>query len=132
MIEALHILGAAIASVLISFVWFHPRVFGTYWRGVVGFSHEQEKRGIRRMPLYTLIALIGSLLLAYVLEAFAGAWGVVTWFDALGLAFWAWVGFIVPTSLGTILWEQKPVRFYLVNAGYWLISFVVMVLILAL
>lgn len=130
MTEALHILGAAIASVLISFVWFHPRVFGMYWRHALGMSHAQEERGRKRMPLYVLLALISSLLIAYVMRAFASAWGVETWFDALGLAFWSWLGFVATTSLGTVLWEQKPVKFYFVNAGYWFVTFVAMALIL--
>ena len=126
---ALHILGAAIANVLISFVWFHPRVFGTYWRTIVGISPRQAEVGMKRMPYYVLYALLGSLLLAYVLQAFGQAWGAITWWDALGLGFWSWLGFIVPTSLGIILWELKPVRFYLVTVGYWFVSFIIMALI---
>ncbi len=132
MTGALHILGAAIAGMIISIIWYHPRVFGAYWREVIGVTDKQDALAQKRMPISLLVSLVGYIVLAFVMQSFGEAWGAVTWWDALGLAFWSWLGFIAATSLGTILWEQKPVRFYLVNVGCWLVSFIAIVLILTL
>jgi hypothetical protein len=51
---------------------------------------------------------------------------------ALQLAFWCWIGFIAPVTLGMVLWEQKPVRAYLIVAFYWLAALMAMALILLL
>ena len=55
---------------------------------------------------------------------FAIAWGVFDVIGAIELGFWSWVGFVAPTMLGVVLWEQKPIKLYLINALYWLVAFV--------
>src|SRR3989344_3541804 len=43
---------------------------------------------------------------------------------------WSWIGFVAPAMLGQVLWEQKPFSLYLINVGYWLVSFVAMAIVL--
>lgn len=45
--------------------------------------------------------------------------------------FWAWLGFVATIMLGMTLWEGKPFRLYLLNAGYQLLNLLVMGAILA-
>ena len=124
------VLAAGIASVLIGWIWYHPSVFGSYWMCIAGVTPEMAARGKKRMWLSAIVALIGAMVAAYVMNYFGIAWGVSDWISALELGFWCWIGFAAPTMLGMVLWEQKPVRYYLVVAGYWLLAFVVMALIL--
>lgn len=124
------VLAAGIAAVLIGWIWYHPKVFGGAWMARAGITPEMAERGKKRMPLMALIALLASMLVAYVMNYFGIAWGVYDWIGAIELGFWTWVGFVAPTMLGMVLWEQKPVRYYAIVAGYWLVAFVVMAIIL--
>jgi hypothetical protein len=124
------ILAAGIVSAVIGFVWYHPRVFGSAWMRMSNITPEMAERGKKRMPLYASFALLASMLAAYVMNYFGIAWGVYDVVGAIELGIWSWIGFVVPTMLGMVLWEHKPFSLYLINAGYWLVSFVVMAIVL--
>lgn len=124
------ILAAGIASVLIGWVWYHPSVFGTAWMRMSNITPEMAERGRKRMPLVAILGLCASMVIAYVMTYFGMAWGVFDVISAIELGLWSWIGFVAPTMLGSVLWEQKPMRLYIINAAYWLIALIVMAIIL--
>jgi hypothetical protein len=124
------ILAAGIANLIIGFVWYHPKVFGTSWMRMANISPEAMERGKKRMPVVIIVAILAAMLAAYVMNHFGIAWGVYDWIGAVELAFWTWVGFVAPVMLGVVLWEGKPLKLFFVNSLYWLVSFVVMAVIL--
>jgi len=128
----LPILGAGLSAVILGIIWYHPRVFGTYWMAHSGITPEKADIAKRRMPLYAFIGFLSAMLVAYVMNYFGIAWSVYNWVGSLQLAFWCWIGFIAPTMLGMVLWEHKPFKVYLIVAGYWLVALVAMALILLL
>ncbi|HUO56326.1 MAG TPA: DUF1761 domain-containing protein [Candidatus Paceibacterota bacterium] len=126
----LPILGSGIAAAVIGYIWFHPRVFGGYWMRHAGISPEMAEKAKRRMPIYGFVGVLAAMLVAYVMNYFGIAWSVYTWQQSLQLGFWCWVGFTAPPMLGMILWEHKPIRYYLITTLYWLVAFCVIALIL--
>src|SRR3989344_2919480 len=126
------ILVAAIVSVVIAFVWFHEKAFGKTFMRYMNLTPEQSSRGKKRMPIATFVAFLSSLVAAYVLNYFGIAWGVYDWVGAIELGIWVWIGFAAPPMLGMVLWEMKPIKYYLIVAGYWLVAFIAMALVLVL
>jgi len=129
-VTGLAILGAAFASVIIAYLWYHPRIFGGMWMRLSGITPEMADRGKRRMLLHTFFGFLAGIPIAYVMFWFGAAWSVYDWTGALQLAFWCWIGFTAPTLLGSVLWEQRPFRLYLIDAFYWLVTMMVMALII--
>lgn len=117
---------------IIGYVWFDPHVFGTRWMRLLNVTPEMADKAKRRRALYTIIALFASMLIAYVMNYFGIAWGVRDLVGGIELGFWCWVGFVAPTFVSQVLWEQKPLPLFLISASYWLASLVVMGAILAL
>ncbi|MFZ2886219.1 MAG: DUF1761 domain-containing protein [Minisyncoccia bacterium] len=126
------ILVAGIANVILGMIWYNPKVFGTAWMACVGMSPEQAEKGKRRMWLSAFFAVLAAMVAAYVMNHFGIAWGVFDWIGGVELAFWCWLGFVAPTMLGMVLWEMKPFKYYAIVAGYWLVSFIMMAVILVL
>lgn len=126
----LPVLLAGIISAVIGFIWYHPRVFGGAWTRLSGVTPETVERGKRRMHVYATLALIAGMLAAFVLHSLETKLGIYTIAGAVQLGFWLWAGFVVPALSGIVLWEQKPVLLYIINAGYWLVSFVAMAIVL--
>ncbi len=124
------ILAAGSASVLIGWVWYHPSVFGTAWMRMSNITPEMAERGKKRMPITAGIGLGMSMVVAYVMTYFGMAWGVYDIISAIELGVWVWIGFVAPVAIGAVLWEQKPLRLYFINASYWLVALVVMAIIL--
>jgi len=127
------ILAAGVASVLIGWVWYHPRVFGSAWMRAANLSPEAVEAGKKKMPLLAFVGLLASMLVAWIMNSLGAAIGIFDWVGAVvDLAFWLWLGFVAPVLLGSVLWERKPLKYYAINVGYWLVSFVVMAVILVL
>ena len=121
---------AAIANVAIGMIWYHPKFFGSIWMRLSNITPEMAEKAKRMMPLYSLAAFLAGMVAAYVMNYFGIAWGVYDIVGAVELGFWCWAGFVAPTMLGQVLWDHRPFTVYLINASYWLVSFVVMAVIL--
>ena len=124
------ILAAGVWSVVLGFVWYHPKVFGSVWMQLANISPEAAEKGKKRMPYMAVLGLLANMLVAYVMNYFGIAWGVFDWIGALELGFWCWAGFVAPVMLGIVLWEGKSVKLYLINSMFWLLNLMVMALIL--
>lgn len=124
------VLAAGLAAVLLGYAWYSPFLFGTVWMRIAGITPEMAERGKKKMHLNALIALIGSMVIAWVMGYVGALLGAYDWFGAVELGFWCWIGFTAVPLLGMVLWEQKPLRFYFITAIYWLLAFVVMALII--
>jgi len=123
---------AGLVSAIIGVMWYHPRVLGTLWMHYSGITPETVERGKKHMHLMALLALLAGMLAAYVLNKFGIAQGVFDIAGAVGLAVLSWAGFVAPALLGTVLWEQKPIPYFLINALYWLVALIAISVVLVL
>ncbi len=126
------VLAAGIANLVIGFIWYHPSVLGTIWMQLAGIAPAQMEAGKKKMPIIMIVAVLAAVVMAYVMAHFGIAWGVFDVVGAVELAFWLWIGFVVPVSLGVVLWEGKSVKLFAINVGYWLVAMVVASIILVL
>lgn len=134
-VNYLAVLVAAMASMVVGFVWY-GFLFRKKWMELMG--HTSEGGGhITSMSVnkaYT-IQFVASLVMAYVLShviTFASAYMEAGGLQAgLSSGFWMWLGFIAPVSLGVVLWENKPWKLWFINASHYLVMLLVMGAILA-
>lgn len=126
------ILLAAVANLILGMTWFNPKVFGDSWAKAAGLDTSKMEEGKKKMPMMAFIGFLAAIVIAWVMNHFGIAWGVYDWIGAIELGIWSWVGFTAPALLGSVLWEMKPLKYYFITAGYWLVSFIVMALILVL
>ncbi len=130
-VSLISVLGATIASIAVGFVWYGP-LFGKQWGELMGQSKEalpvQRQKSMGKS--YILMA-IGSLIMSFILANFVQVAGALSLIDGMSVAFWAWLGFAVPLLLNEVLWQSKPMKLYLINIGYQLVSFVLMGAIVA-
>ena len=132
-INYLAVLVAAITSMIVGYLWYGP-LFGRQWRHLMGMTKEAMSQ--KSMTQTYTIMFISVLVMAGVLahnlvfgSAFLNLSGVTA---GIQVGFWNWLGFVVPVSLGTVLWDKKPWKLWFINAGYYLVVMVKMGIILAL
>lgn len=116
-----------VLNMSLAYFWYAPSMFGGRWMRAVGLTPgrvtEIQQGGMRRSAL---LSLFTSLMMAYVLATIIGIMGFT------GLAYGAvtgllvWVGFLATSLLGPVLWEGRPMSLYAINAGYYLVSLVLM------
>lgn len=130
-VSPIAIILATLASIAIGFAWYGP-LFGKVWAKEQGWSDaDMNKQKQKGMGMSYGIMTVGSLLTAYILAQFTELAGAVVAWEGVTVGFWAWLGFAAPLLLSAVLWEGKSWRLYQINAGYQLVTMVVMGAIVA-
>jgi hypothetical protein len=123
MVNYLAVLVAAIVSFVVGFLWYSPALFGKVWMKLMGIKKEPSKEGMGKSMA---IGFVGTLVTAYVLAYLSGMLGYVTAGSGAMLGFLAWLGFVGTTTLGGVLWENKPWGLWLLNNGHSLVGLLIM------
>lgn len=121
------VLAAAVSAFLIGGLWYSDALFGKAWMKENNFTGEDLKNSNAAKKFG--VSFIFSLVMAFNLAAFLGdektdvAWGAA----AGALAGIGWVAM----AIGIVgLFEHKSWRYILINAGYNIVAFIVMGVIL--
>ena len=143
---------AALTTLLVGFVWYHPKVFGTAWMKETGLTQEELDKG-NMLKIFgltfifsTFIAMIMQMLTIHQL----GAMGMIGGPDKLAEAKPSFAAFM--TDYGTAfrtakhgalhgfmtglffafpmiaingLFERKSWKYILIQAGYWMVSLLI-------
>jgi len=135
-INYLAIFVAGIVQMVLGFLWYGP-LFGKPWAKMMGFTKEDEVRAKKEGMGKTYgMTFAATLLIAYVLTHFIqyGAYGMGISGIGAGIqtAFWAWLGFIMPVQLNSMLFGNKPKNYKLfaIDTCYYLVSLLVMGVVL--
>ncbi len=113
-------------------------LFGKQWMELSGFKQNEKdfEKMKKEAPKMYLISFIGALLMAFVLAhsfLFADTFfGGDRFLNGLQAGFWSWLGFVVPVMMGSVLFEGKKVKLFLINVSYQLVSLLVMGAVIAL
>jgi Protein of unknown function (DUF1761) len=143
---------AAFTTLLVGFVWYHPKVFGTAWMKETGLTQEELQKG-NMLKIFGL-TFIFSIFIAMVMQSLAihqmGAMGMIGGPTKLAeakpsfAAFMADYGTAFRTAKhgalhGTLtglffafpmiaingLFERKSWKYIFIHAGYWVISLMI-------
>ena len=130
------VLVAAVASMVLGALWYGP-LFGKQWMAWSGMTTQNmEAAKAKGMAKSYILMFVGSLLMAFVLQhalVFASTYLKIFGVSAALMgALWNWLGFIAPVTLGSVLWENKPWKLWVLNNAYYLISLGIMGIILML
>ncbi|UPT71595.1 MAG: DUF1761 domain-containing protein [Flavobacterium sp. JAD_PAG50586_2] len=145
------ILVAALVTLVIGFVWYNPKVFGTIWMKETGMTDEKARQSnmLKVFGLTIFYSLMLSLIMPALVIHQMGALGMIGGDPTLakpsyeafladyGMAFrtfkhGALHGFMsglfiaLPITAINGLFEQKSWKYILINAGYWIVSMTIM------
>lgn len=125
-VNLLAVLLCGVSSMVLGALWYSPALFGKSWQRSAGLADEELKRG--NMALIMTSAFVLSLLAAYVFALFLGREMPLAGAIGAGVsAGLCWVG----AAFGiNYLFERRPLRLWLVNAGYHTLQFALFGLIL--
>ncbi len=117
---------AAASSFMIGAAWYSPSLFGNSWQKLVGLSDETIKEA--NMPLIFGLAFILMLIIASFISLFveiAMMMGSTAIYGAMAGAFLCLV-LVIPAFGVNYLFARRPLPLFLIDAGYMLVSFIVM------
>ncbi len=150
-VNYLAILAATFSTLVVGFIWYNPKVFGTIWMRESGMTEEKAK-GANMFKVFGLTILF-SLFIAFIMQTL-----VIHQFGALGMigadpsvakpsyeafmndygdayrtfkhgalhGFMAGLFLALPVLGVNSLYERKSWKYILINGGYWIVSFTIM------
>ena len=115
MINYWAILVSTLVAMVIGFIWYGP-LFGKVFSQAAGFDKKTpEEQAVMKKGMWKgyVFQFIASLLMFYVLawiEYYIFAWG--PW-EGMQVAFWMWLGFVLPVKFSDMLWGGSKTLFWL-------------------
>lgn len=134
-VNYLAVLLAAVSSMVVGAVWYLPAVFGATWSRLSGKKMVDKADGAKAGAAYG-ITFVASLTTSYVLAHvvfLSNSFFKHSYLrDSLTTAFWLWLGFTAARLLVHDLFEDRPKKLFLLNAGHELFTLMIMALIIGL
>lgn len=125
------VVAAAIASVVIGFVWYGP-LFGKKWASLAGMKMDKNDPKMKSKMMTSMGGmLVVSAITAYVLSVLIGMMPAKDLMSGVMAGFWSWLGFVMPVQIGVVLWEGKKTELFLLNTFHSLFSLAAMGAIIA-
>lgn len=132
-VNYLAVILAAIASMLVGFLWYGP-VFGKTWMKLKGLTKESLKAEQKKLGLYYGISFLLAMLMAFVLShiiAFSHHFYGYPWIQTgLTSAFWVWLGFVMPVQATAAIFSHKKWSLFGIDTGYQFVTLMIMGLLL--
>ncbi len=115
-INEIAVITSALLTLSIGSIWYSPVLFGNIWaRGTQMASPAgqlSQKTIVRLVILATLVNLVVLFVIAEFIEV-AKAYGFSVWIPAALL-----ILYVLAQLLQFVIWEKKPISYFLVHAGY--------------
>ena len=128
------VLVAAVATMVVGFLWYSPLLFARPWMRLMGYDPD-DKAKVQEMqksagPSYG-ISFVASLVTAFVLAKIIDITTVNSVLYGMKVGFAVWLGFVATVQLTEVLFAKKPAKLYFINTGYQLVCYLAMGAILA-
>ncbi len=128
------VLVAAIATMILGFLWYSPLLFARPWMVAMGYDPEDKAKmdEMRKSAGKSYgIAFVASLVAAFILGKIIDVTTVDSALYGMKIGFAMWLGFVTTVQLTAKLFGNQPTKLYLINTGYQLVCYLAMGAILA-
>lgn len=133
-IHMLPVFLAAVATMVVGFLWYSPMLFARPWMRAMGYDPDDKaklaemKKGAGGM--YAL-AFLASMVAAAMLSKIVEVTTVNSARYGMKVGLGMWVGFVMTVQLTDHVFTRKPARLFLINTGYQMVCYAVMGAIVA-
>lgn len=133
-INLLAVLVAAIATMVVGFLWYSPLLFAKAWMREMGYD-PNDKAKTEEMkksagPAYGG-SFLASLVSAFILALFLHWLRVESLHFGLMVGFHVWLGFVATVQFTSALFTKQSMKLFGINTGYQLVCYLAMAAILA-
>ena len=128
-VNYLAVLVSGVAMFVVGGLWYSPVLFARPWMARIGKKEEEIKRGTS--PMSYLLALVASLITAWVLAIVFSLAQVASLGTGLTLGALCWLGLAAATSLLHGVFALRPGGLWLIDTGHALATILVAAAILS-
>jgi hypothetical protein len=106
------ILVSTLVAIVVAGIWYSPIAFGKMWQKEAKIKDKELRGG---SPVKYIVALIMIVLTAIVLQRFIIITNPQSMFEAVKVAGWIWLGFIVTYVVAGGLFEKVSTKLMLID-----------------
>ena len=128
------VLVAAIATMVVGFLWYSPMLFARSWMVEMGYDPEDKARTQEMQKSAGksyAISFAASLVSAFILGKIINLATIDSALYGIKAGFAVWLGFVTTVQLTAKLFGNQSTKLYLINTGYQLVCYLAMGAILA-
>ena len=129
-VNYLAIVVAALAAFALGALWYSPLLFAKQWVKAHGYSEAQLQAMQKKAPKAYGVSLACFVVLAFALAVLLNISHITAVLAGVKLGLLCWAGFAATLGLTAHVYSDKPIAAYLIDAGYQLVYFLLMALIL--
>ena len=129
-INFLAVILAAVVAFGLGAVWYSPLLFAKQWMEFNGYGPEHVKAMQANAKKAYGISFVCQLVIAFALALLIAITHMSALSAGIKLALVCWLGFAVSLGLMANVYSNKPIKAFMLDAGYQLVYFVVMGIIL--
>ena len=114
---------AGISYLILGALWYSPLLFGKQWMELNGFT-EKDLKTNKPLWMITLVTFMSAFVASFVISMVLGPRSSAGFGAIIGACiafFW-----IAMSKLTSVLFENQPVKLYLLHAGFDLVAFMIM------
>ena len=103
---------ATVAQFVLGALWYSPLMFGKWWMEIMECTNlskdELKKMQKEMMPFYAL----QLFLTFFTTVSFANLLPYISGFSIYHVAFWIWIGFMVPIQIASVIWANTKKKYW--------------------
>lgn len=123
------VLGSAMATMVIGFLWYSPFLFAKPWMQAMGYDPADKARVAEMQksagPKYG-ISFLASILSAFILGKIIYHLAISSALYGMKAGFAVWLAFVMTVQLTDKLFTNRPMKLFLINTGYQLACYLAM------
>lgn len=113
------VMAAAVGQWILGALWYSPVLFGRMARSG---APEDAKAADKRWALSMLLTFAANISVSTVLLHMILLNGIIGLKGGAKFGFVVGLGLIAAPMLATYVYEKRPLRLFVVNAGYWIVA----------
>ena len=114
---------AAVVNIVLGSLWFSPLLFQKPW---VALRVDKAPMSGTASPMLYVITAVGAFVSAMTLDWIIGLAHASTLLGGAIIGLYAGLGFVAPAILSDHLFNERPIKLYLIVAGFPVVGLLVM------
>lgn len=129
-VNYLAVIVGVVINMALGALWYSPVLWAKPWMAANKVTEEQIRARGSAVPGYG-VSIVASFIIAWALAVLVAATGADSPLDGVALGLLAGLGLIMTSAAANYTFESRPLKLYLINAGYSLVGFPIVGIVLA-
>jgi hypothetical protein len=120
---------AIVVSAVLYFIFgglWYASALSRPWTEALNFSPEVRAKAQKDFPKALLSHFVSGLLTSFVLANIIRFSQTGTFLAGAALGFWVWIGFAFTLNLNSLMFEKRPSAVFVINAGFYLATYMIL------